>query len=46
MRDGAVVEHQKASTIFVNPADPYTKALAQAVPRLPEREQNTMEASA
>ncbi|SDJ62445.1 ABC-type dipeptide/oligopeptide/nickel transport system, ATPase component [Nonomuraea maritima] len=46
MRDGAVVEHQKASTIFVNPADPYTKALAEAVPRLPEREQNTMEASA
>jgi peptide/nickel transport system ATP-binding protein len=45
MRDGCVVEHQKASTIFVNPSNPYTKALADAVPLLPAREKNTMEAS-
>jgi peptide/nickel transport system ATP-binding protein len=36
MRDGAVVDHQPARTIFVNPANPYTKALADAVPRLPD----------
>jgi len=38
MKDGSVVDHQEAGTIFVNPANPYTKALADAVPRLPERE--------
>ncbi|WP_433299440.1 ABC transporter ATP-binding protein [Pseudonocardia sp. CA-142604] len=38
MKDGSVVDHQPADTIFVNPANPYTKALADAVPRLPERE--------
>ncbi|MBF8184271.1 ABC transporter ATP-binding protein [Nonomuraea sp. K274] len=48
MKDGSVVEHQKAATIFVNPTTPYTKALAEAVPRLPERQaaRNDMEASA
>jgi peptide/nickel transport system ATP-binding protein len=37
LRDGEVVDHQPARTIFVNPANPYTKALADAVPRLPDR---------
>jgi peptide/nickel transport system ATP-binding protein len=31
-----VVDHQPARTIFVNPTNPYTKALADAVPRLPD----------
>ncbi|MGP4017704.1 ABC transporter ATP-binding protein [Saccharopolyspora sp. 5N708] len=48
MKDGSVVDHQKASTIFVNPANPYTKALADAVPKLPDRESapNSIEARA
>jgi peptide/nickel transport system ATP-binding protein len=37
LRDGEVVDHQPARTIFVNPANPYTKALADSVPRLPDR---------
>jgi ABC-type dipeptide/oligopeptide/nickel transport system ATPase component len=38
MRDGAVVDHQPARTIFVNPANPYTRALSDAVPLLPARD--------
>ncbi|WP_076987837.1 ATP-binding cassette domain-containing protein [Actinosynnema sp. ALI-1.44] len=38
MKDGAVVDHQEASTIFVNPDNPYTRQLAEAVPQLPTRE--------
>jgi peptide/nickel transport system ATP-binding protein len=37
MRAGEVVDHQPARTIFVNPANPYTRALADAVPTLPDR---------
>jgi ABC-type dipeptide/oligopeptide/nickel transport system ATPase component len=43
MRDGVVVDHQPAATIFVDSADEYTRSLAQAVPLLPERD--TLEAS-
>ncbi len=35
MKDGTVVDEQPASSVFVNPANPYTKALADATPRLP-----------
>jgi peptide/nickel transport system ATP-binding protein len=38
MKEGSIVDHQKGSTIFVNPADPYTRALADAVPLLPRRD--------
>lgn len=38
MRDGVIVDHQPGSTIFENPANEYTRALAAAVPTLPERE--------
>jgi peptide/nickel transport system ATP-binding protein len=38
MKDGSVVEHQPASTIFSEPRDPYTRALVNAAPRLPERD--------
>jgi peptide/nickel transport system ATP-binding protein len=37
MKDGSIVDEQPGSTVFVNPANPYTKALADATPRLPER---------
>jgi len=39
MRDGVVVDHQPGSTVFVDPADEYTRSLAEAVPLLPEREE-------
>ncbi len=38
MKDGTVVDEQPASSVFVNPANPYTKALADATPRLPAAE--------
>ncbi len=38
MRDGLIVDHQPGTTIFENPANEYTRALADAVPKLPERE--------
>ncbi|PYC74972.1 ABC transporter ATP-binding protein [Micromonospora arborensis] len=38
MKDGSIVNHQKGSEIFVNPTEPYTRALADAVPVLPERD--------
>jgi len=34
MKDGAIVDEQPGSTVFVNPTHPYTKALADATPRL------------
>lgn len=34
MKDGTVVDEQPAATVFVDPANPYTKALADATPRL------------
>jgi len=37
MKDGSIVDEQPGRTVFVNPANPYTKALAEATPRLPER---------
>lgn len=37
MKDGSIVDEQPGRTVFVNPANPYTKALADATPRLPER---------
>lgn len=37
MKDGSIVDEQPGKTVFVNPANPYTKALADATPRLPER---------
>ena len=36
MKDGRVVDEQPGSTIFVNPTNPYTRALSDATPRLPE----------
>jgi peptide/nickel transport system ATP-binding protein len=36
MKDGTVVDEQPGGTVFVNPTNPYTKALADATPRLPE----------
>lgn len=39
MADGEVVDHQKAAAVFVEPENPYTKALADAIPRLPAREE-------
>jgi peptide/nickel transport system ATP-binding protein len=41
MKDGAIVDEQPGRTVFVNPANPYTKALADATPRLPERRSRT-----
>ena len=41
MKDGAIVDEQPAKTVFVNPANPYTKALADATPKLPERTRST-----
>ncbi|MGI5151533.1 ABC transporter ATP-binding protein [Plantactinospora sp. CA-294935] len=38
MKDGSIVDSQKGGTILANPVDPYTKALAEAVPLLPERD--------
>ena len=38
MRDGVIVDEQPGATIFENPANEYTRALADAVPKLPERE--------
>ncbi|MFC0106316.1 ABC transporter ATP-binding protein [Kibdelosporangium aridum] len=38
MKEGSIVDHQKGGAIFVNPAHPYTKALAEAVALLPERD--------
>jgi peptide/nickel transport system ATP-binding protein len=38
MKDGSVVDHQEAGTIFVNSTNPYTRQLAEAVPQLPTRE--------
>jgi peptide/nickel transport system ATP-binding protein len=38
MKDGLIVDEQPGKTVFVDPANPYTKALADATPRLPERE--------
>ena len=35
MKDGSVVDEQPGDSVFVNPANPYTKALADATPRLP-----------
>lgn len=34
MKDGSVVDEQPGSSVFVNPSNPYTKALADATPRL------------
>jgi ABC-type dipeptide/oligopeptide/nickel transport system ATPase component len=41
MKDGSIVDEQPGSTVFVNPINPYTKALADATPRLPERTKPT-----
>lgn len=38
MRDGVIVDHQPGATIFEHPANEYTRALADAVPKLPERD--------
>jgi peptide/nickel transport system ATP-binding protein len=38
MREGSIVDEQPGKTVFVDPANPYTRALADATPRLPERE--------
>jgi ABC-type dipeptide/oligopeptide/nickel transport system ATPase component len=35
MKDGAIVDEQPGATVFVDPQNPYTKALAEATPRLP-----------
>ncbi|MFJ9391834.1 ABC transporter ATP-binding protein [Nocardioides sp. NPDC101246] len=37
MRDGRVVDEQPGASIFVDPAEEYTRSLAEATPRLPER---------
>jgi peptide/nickel transport system ATP-binding protein len=37
MKDGSIVDEQPGATVFVNPANPYTRALAEATPRLPAR---------
>jgi peptide/nickel transport system ATP-binding protein len=37
LKDGSIVDEQPGKTVFVNPANPYTKALADATPRLPDR---------
>ncbi len=39
MKDGLIVDHQPGLTIFENPVNEYTRALAAAVPKLPEREE-------
>ena len=39
MKDGLIVDHQPGTTIFDNPANEYTRSLADAVPKLPEREE-------
>jgi ABC-type dipeptide/oligopeptide/nickel transport system ATPase component len=39
MQDGLIVDHQPGTTIFENPVNEYTRALAAAVPKLPEREE-------
>jgi ABC-type dipeptide/oligopeptide/nickel transport system ATPase component len=41
MKDGSIVDEQPGKTVFVNPANPYTRALADATPRLPERAKPT-----
>jgi ABC-type dipeptide/oligopeptide/nickel transport system ATPase component len=41
MKDGSIVDEQPGNTVFVNPANPYTKALADATPRLPDRTKPT-----
>jgi peptide/nickel transport system ATP-binding protein len=46
MKEGVVVEHQPASTIFTDPRDPYTRALVEAAPRLPEEQDDIVEAGA
>jgi len=38
MKDGQIVDHQPGATIFEDPGNEYTRALADAVPKLPERE--------
>lgn len=35
MQGGTVVDEQPADTVFVNPTNPYTRALSDATPRLP-----------
>jgi peptide/nickel transport system ATP-binding protein len=35
MKDGAIVDEQPGTSVFVNPQNSYTKALADATPRLP-----------
>jgi peptide/nickel transport system ATP-binding protein len=37
MKDGLIVDHQPGTTIFENPVNEYTRSLAAAVPKLPER---------
>ncbi|MCI2423868.1 ABC transporter ATP-binding protein [Saccharopolyspora sp. K220] len=37
MKDGSIVDEQPGKTVFVSPVNPYTKALADATPRLPKR---------
>jgi len=39
MKDGEIVDHQPGPTIFADPRNDYTRALAAAVPKLPEREE-------
>jgi ABC-type dipeptide/oligopeptide/nickel transport system ATPase component len=39
MKDGLIVDHQPGTTIFENSVNEYTRALADAVPKLPEREE-------
>ncbi|TCO34200.1 ABC-type dipeptide/oligopeptide/nickel transport system ATPase component [Kribbella steppae] len=39
MKDGLIVDHQPGQTIFENPVNEYTRALAAAVPKLPDREE-------
>jgi ABC-type dipeptide/oligopeptide/nickel transport system ATPase component len=41
MKDGSIVDEQPGATVFVEPANPYTRALADATPRLPERTKPT-----
>src|SRR5262245_27068932 len=41
MKDGSVVDEQPAGTVLADPANPYTRALADATPRLPERSPTT-----
>jgi peptide/nickel transport system ATP-binding protein len=38
MKDGEVVEHQPGGKIFTDPRTAYTRALAAAAPRLPQRD--------